>query len=63
MSSIGAVSAGVSTPLQKTSVPQKNIASSVLSTKRDSDGDFDGTAPGQIDPKDFGKGANFNRKA
>jgi hypothetical protein len=30
---------------------------------RDSDGDYDGTAPGKTDAKDAGKGINLDRQA
>ena len=42
--------------------PQKAPAA-VLSAVKDSDGDFDGTKPGQVDAKDSGKGLTIDRTA
>jgi hypothetical protein len=34
-----------------------------VSNVRDADGDFDGTKPGQVDPKDAGKGLSVDFRA
>jgi hypothetical protein len=63
VSSIGAVSGAVQPTVVKASAVSQKAAAAVLSVKKDSDGDFDGTKPGQIDPKDAGKGLKIDSKA
>lgn len=60
MSGVG----GASSPAMVTSAGvQKQAAAAAKPVVKDSDGDFDGTSPGQIDPKDSGKGINIDAKA
>jgi hypothetical protein len=63
MSSISGISGGVQPAILTAAAPQKSVAAAMLSVKRDSDGDFDGTTPGQVDAKDFGKGVKVDRNA
>jgi hypothetical protein len=58
MSSISAVSGGAGSAIYNAGAAQKSgqAAAAANSTKRDADGDFDNTAPGQTDPLDAGKG-------
>ena len=63
MSSISGVPGGAHVAIAKAIVPQKSGPAAALSTVRDSDGDFDGTAPGQVDARDFGKGVKIDAKA
>jgi hypothetical protein len=63
MSAIGAIPGGAHAAIAKAAAAQKSGPSAALSTVRDSDGDFDGTAVGQIDARDFGKGVKFDAAA
>ena len=63
MSSIGAISGGAQQALLQAAAPQKSLAAATRSNVRDADGDFDGTKPGQVDPKDAGKGVKIDRRA
>ena len=63
MSSIGAVSNAVQPHVARAAAVSQKAPAAVFSAVRDSDGDFDGTKPGQFDPKDFGKGLTIDRKA
>lgn len=59
MSSISGVGGGAQANILTATASKKPAATAV----RDSDGDYDGTAPGQVDAKDLGKGVNLDRKA
>ena len=61
MSSISGVGAGA--PANVFNVAAAKKAVSAFSAVRDSDGDYDGTAPGKVDAKDMGKGAQLDRTA
>ncbi len=61
MSSISAVSSHVQPSALLTTAPKKPAVAATMI--RDSDGDYDGTAPGQFDAKDAGKGVNLDRRA
>ncbi len=61
MSQISGVSGSPQANMLTATAAKKPAATAA--TVRDSDGDFDGTAPGQVDAKDFGKGVNLDRKA
>jgi hypothetical protein len=61
MSSISGVGGGVQqNSFTAAASKQPAIAKTMV---RDSDGDHDGTAPGQVDAKDMGVGVNLDRKA
>jgi hypothetical protein len=63
MSAIGAITGGAQQALLNAAAPPKSVATSAASRVRDSDGDFDGTKPGQVDPRDAGKGVRIDRQA
>ncbi len=63
MSSISGISGGVHSAIANTAASKNLGAAAAKPAVRDSDGDFDGTAVGQIDAKDFGKGVSLDRKA
>jgi prenyltransferase beta subunit len=63
VSSIGAVSSVAQPSVSNAAALQKKATAAVLSTVKDSDGDFDGTKPGQVDAKDLGKGLTIDRMA
>lgn len=63
VSSISAVSSVIQSNVSSAAALQKKATAAVLSTVRDSDGDFDGTKPGQVDARDLGKGLTIDRKA
>ena len=55
MSAISGISSGIQPTVFNAAALQKSGAASPFQMK-DSDGDNDGTRPGQVDPRDFGKG-------
>ena len=63
MSAIGGVSGAVPQAMVSSASAQKAPVAAARMMARDSDGDFDGTAPGQVDPADAGKGLNVDKMA
>ena len=63
MSSISGIPGGVHPSIASTTAAKNAGAAAAKANVRDSDGDFDGTTPGQVDARDFGKGVSLDRKA
>jgi hypothetical protein len=63
MSAIGGIAGGLQPAIFNAAYAQKASAAAVSPVARDTDGDHDGTAPGQMDPKDFGKGVKVDVRA
>jgi hypothetical protein len=61
MSSIGGVNGGGQLNTLSAAAPKKLAVAATM--VRDTDGDYDGTARGQVDAKDLGKGVNLDRRA
>ena len=61
MSSISGVSGSVQPNALTAAAPKKQAVAATM--VRDTDGDYDGTARGQVDGKDLGKGVNLDRRA
>jgi hypothetical protein len=63
MSAISGIPGAVR-PAMLTSAGAQNPGAAAAKVRvRDSDGDHDGTASGQVDARDFGKGVNLDKKA
>ncbi len=63
MSGLSGVSGASQAAMLKSASVQKLGAAAAKVMVKDSDGDYDGTAPGQVDAKDFGKGVIVDKKA
>lgn len=61
MSSISGISGSGQLSALTSAAPKKPAVAATM--VRDTDGDYDGTAAGQVDAKDLGKGVNLDRKA
>ena len=63
MSSISALSGGIQQAMASASAAQTMATKAAATLVKDSDGDHDGTAPGQTDPRDAGKGMSVDTRA
>jgi hypothetical protein len=63
VSSISGIQAGLQPNLHSVVSRVKTVPPAAAAPVRDADGDFDGTAVGQLDAKAFGKGGRIDRQA
>jgi hypothetical protein len=63
MSGLSGVSGVPQAAMLRSAGAQKSGALAAKAMLKDADGDHDGTAPGQVDAKDFGRGVKIDKQA